>query len=85
MVFLGFMISILLYTIYESLTSEVLMEPTVRITVLITIIVVLGTGSLPPVQAVFDRIMFRRAWEYRQLVREAQEELFETRQQLRKA
>jgi len=75
----------MVYTIYESISGTVLLTPTINVTIAITMILVLVAGSLPPVQAVFDRLMFSRAWEYRQLVREAQSELNETRQRLRQA
>ncbi len=84
-VLVGFLASHVIYTMYESLTAQVLLAPTVRFTILATITVVLIGGSLPPVQALFDRLMFSRAWEYRQLVREAQDELYETRERLRQA
>ncbi len=82
---IGFILSIMIYTIYESISGVVLLTPTIHLTIAITMILVLVAGSLPPVQAVFDRLMFSRAWEYRQLVREAQSELNETRQRLRQA
>ncbi len=84
-VLIGFILSIAIYTIYEAVSGAVLLTPTIHLTIAITTIVVLTAGSLPPVQAVFDRLMFSRAWEYRQLVREAQTELNETRQRLRQA
>ncbi|MDK2971921.1 MAG: hypothetical protein PWP23_1676 [Candidatus Sumerlaeota bacterium] len=84
-VLLGFFISHLLFTLYESVTATILLAPTVRLTVLVTIMLLLLTSSIPPVQAFFDRMMFRRAWEYRRLVRAAQAELVETRQRLRRA
>lgn len=85
MVLAGFFIAHMVYTLYESVTASVLLAPTVRWTILLTILVMLLAASIPPVQSFFDRLMFRRAWEYRQLVREAQAELYETRQRLRRA
>lgn len=84
-VLVGFFIAHLLFTFYESLTAERLLAPTVRATILVTIIVLVITGSIPRVQTLFDRLMFRRAWEYRKLVRDAQKELTETRKRLREA
>ncbi|MGF1572448.1 MAG: PAS domain-containing sensor histidine kinase [Sumerlaeia bacterium] len=84
-VLLGFVLASLVYNLYESLTTEVLMAPQIRSMILFTIIILVVTGSFSPVQAVFDRIMFSRAYEYRQLVREAQEELYATRARLRQA
>ncbi|MBX3728552.1 MAG: hypothetical protein KF858_05155 [Candidatus Sumerlaeia bacterium] len=84
-VLVGFFIAHLLFTLYESVTATVLLAPTVRATILLTIVVLVVMASIPGVQTVFDRLMFRRAWEYRQLVRAAQQELFETRVRLRRA
>lgn len=84
-VLIGFFISHLLFTLYESLTATVLLVREIRMMVLTTIAVVLLMASIPAVQTFFDRMLFRRAWEYRNLVREAQQELAETRQRLRRA
>ncbi|MDX1973661.1 MAG: ATP-binding protein [Candidatus Sumerlaeia bacterium] len=84
-VLVGFVLASLLYNLYESLTNEVLLTAQVRNTILITILLFVLVGSFPQVQAIFDRIMFSRAYEYRQLVLEAQEELNATRERLRQA
>lgn len=81
----GFLLSHLIYTVYESLTNQTLLSNTVKWTILSTVILTLMVGSLPAAQQLFDRMMFRRAWEYRQLVREAQQELLETRRRLQRA
>lgn len=84
-VLVGFVLASLVYNLYESLAEEVLMAPQIRATILITIVVLVIAGSFSPVQSFFDRFMFSRAYEYRQLVREAQEELYATRARLRQA
>ncbi len=51
----------------------------------IAVILVLFLATLPTPQAWFDRVFFRRAWEYRKLVLDAQRELRETQERLRRA
>lgn len=84
-VVLGFLFSSLLDALYEAITQDRLLAPQIRMTILVTIVCVIVAGSFRPVQAIFDRLMFSRAYEYRQLVLEAQTELTETREQLRQA
>ncbi|MBI5153713.1 hypothetical protein HZA57_00615 [Candidatus Poribacteria bacterium] len=84
MLLVGFLASHLVYTFYEAARGEVLLAPTVRRTILAVTVLVLLAASLPPLQSFFDRVMFRRAWEYRQLVREAHAELRDTRERLRR-
>ncbi|MCB2154629.1 hypothetical protein KQI84_07055 [bacterium] len=84
-ILVGFLISHFIYTLYESVTAQVLLVPTIQRTVLATIILVVLMASLPRVQTYFDRLLFRRAWEYSRLVKEARAELRETRERLRRA
>jgi len=54
-------------------------------TLVIAVVLVLLLATFPTPQAWFDRIFFRRAYEYRRLVLEAQRELRETQERLRRA
>lgn len=51
----------------------------------IAVLLMLFLATLPTPQSWFDRLFFRRAWEYRKLVVEAQRELRETQERLRRA
>lgn len=85
MVLLGFVLGHLALIFYESMLQVTLLAPTVRWLLVGTITLFVLAACVPGVQAFFDRLMFRRAWEYRELVRAAQVELRETRQRLRRA
>jgi len=54
-------------------------------TLAIAVVLVMSLATFPTPQAWFDRIFFRRAYEYRRLVLEAQRELRETQERLRRA
>lgn len=85
MVLLGFVLGHLVTIFYEAMLQVTLLAPTVRWLLVGTIMVIVLAACVPGIQAFFDRLMFRRAWEYRELVRAAQVELGETRQRLRRA
>ncbi|MEQ8818638.1 MAG: ATP-binding protein [Sumerlaeia bacterium] len=84
-VLVGFAVSVLLYTAYEGVAGKVLLARTVQATIFVTIVLFVIAASMPRVRSMFDRVMFRRVAEYRELFRDSQLQLRDTRERLRRA
>lgn len=82
----AFLVVSLVLQLYEIVAQRPLIPGDNQAYILaIAVILMLFLATLPTPQAWFDRVFFRRAWEYRKLVVEAQRELRETQERLRRA
>lgn len=82
----AFLFGAVLLQLYEIVALRPIMgaaNQSVTLAIAVTLVMLLATFPTP--QAWFDRIFFRRAYEYRRLVLEAQRELRETQERLRRA
>jgi signal transduction histidine kinase len=84
-ILVGFILGSLIDTFWESVMGERLSLASARGALIGTMVVVFLIAHLPAIQSLFDRLLVRQAWEYRELVRAAQTELYETRERLRQA
>jgi signal transduction histidine kinase len=84
-ILVGFILGSLVDTLWESIMGERLSLMAARMFLVGTMVLVFLIAHLPAIQELFDRLLVRQAWEYRELVRAAQAELYETRERLRQA
>jgi signal transduction histidine kinase len=84
-ILVGFILGSLADTLWESIMNERLSLFSARAALVGTMAVVFAVAHLPVLQSFFDRLLARQAWEYRELVRAAQTELYDTRERLRQA